>query len=227
MLDNSVKRESAKAVGTGAAALVGGPVAAILAASLGVAVEALGYLGEKRTKELFDTTESLDRAIAEIKKSDDFASFVYDIWMKHNFESSETRRRRLKAILMHAVGSKDKDFENFTRIITAAQQINDAQISILNAFYEDATDKGALEDGGSVRLDGQWVDGYKISSQLLEEVLQKKKVIYSLDGGDGLTPTLNQLCYLGLVGTYAAMNGEYYMPTSLGKIFLEYVKAGD
>ncbi len=227
MLDNSIKRESAKAVGAGAAALVGGPVIAILAASLGVAIEALGYLGEKRSRELFGTKESLDRIIVEIKKSDDFASFVYDIWMKHNFESSEARRLRLKAILLHAVESKDKDFENFTRIIIAAQQINDLQISVLGVFYEDVADKGALEDGGSIRLDGQWVDGYKISSQLLEEVLQEKKVVYARDGGDGLTPTLNQLCYLGLIGTYAAMNGEYYMPTTLGKIFLEYVKASD
>jgi hypothetical protein len=227
MLDNPIKRESVKAVGVGAAILAGGPVAAILAASLGVAVEALGYLGEKRTKELFDTTAFLDEVITEIRRSDDFASFVYDIWMKHNFESSEARRKRLKAILLHAVESKDKDFENFTRIITAAQQINDFQIRVLSAFYEDVADKGTMEDGGSVRLDGQWVDDYKASSQSLGEVLQEKKIVYASDGGDGLTPTLNQLCYLGLVGTYAAMDGEYYMPTSLGKIFLEYIKASD
>jgi hypothetical protein len=227
MLDNPIKRESVKAVSVGAAAIAGGPVAAILAASLGVAVEALGYLGEKRTKELFDTTVFLDKVIKEIEKSDDFASFVYDIWMKHNFESSKARRARLKAILLHAVESKDKDFENFTRIITAAQQINDFQIRVLGAFYEDVADKGTMDDGGSVRLDGQWVNGYKASSQSLGEVLREKRIAYASDGGDGLTPTLNQLCYLGLVGTYAAMDGEYYMPTALGKIFLEYIQTND
>ena len=144
--------------------------------------------------------------------------------MKHNFESSETRRKRLKAILAHATKTESRDFENFTRIIAAAQQINDTQLRVLDVFYEDVANKRALEDGGGARLDGQWVDDYKISSQMLGEVLKENKVTYASDGGDGLTPTLNQLCYLGLIGTYAAMDGEYYMPTSLGKIFLEYVK---
>lgn len=225
MLNNSIKRESAKAVGVGAAAVVGGPVAAILAASLGVAVEALGYLGEKRTKELFDTPELLGKVIVEIKKSDDFASFVYDVWMKHNFESSEMRRQRLKAILLHAVESKDKDFENFTRLINAAQQIDDTQLKILDAYYKSFANEGATPEAGSVRLDGGRVKNYSISTSKFAELLRKGDVAYVLDGGNGLTPTLNQLCYLGLISVYVAMDGEYYMPTILGKIFLEYVKS--
>jgi hypothetical protein len=224
MLDNPIIRESVKAAGTGAAVLSNEPVAAILAVSLGVAVEAFGYLGEKRTKELFDSQRLLNKVVAEIKLSEDFAGFVYDIWMKHNFESSEARRKRLKAILENVTQSTSRDFENFTCIITAAQQISGTQLSVLNAFYEDLSDKATLEDGGSVRFDGRWVDGYKSSSKMLEEVLQEKKVAYPRDGGDGLTPILNQLCYLGLISTYTAMDGECYMPTTLGKIFLEHIK---
>jgi hypothetical protein len=220
MLNNSIKRESTKAVGVGAAALVGGPVAAILAASLGVAVEALGYLGEKRTKELFDAPIFLDTVVAEIKKSDDFASFVYDIWMKHNFESSETRRKRLKAILTHAVGSENKDFENFTRLITAAQQIDDMQLRVLAEYYENMNAEDEPEDNGAGRLDGLSVKEYKINSIRFAEALQKRGIAYS----DSLTSILNQLCYLGLISMYVAMDGEYYMPTALGKIFLEYVR---
>jgi hypothetical protein len=224
MLDNPIERESIKAVGAVGAVVAGGTVAAVLAITLGVAVEALGYLGEKRTKELFDTPELLNKTVSEIKKSDDFAGFVYDIWMKHNFESSETRRRRLKAILTHAVDSKDKDFENFTRLITAAQQIDDAQLKVLDVYYNKALEGDVVKDGGSAKLDGQRVNDYKISPIELAKILQKENLIYNHSDGGGLTPILNQLCYLGLISTYTAMNGEYYMPTALGKIFLEYIK---
>lgn len=223
MLDNPIKRESVKAVGAAGAVVAGGAVAPILAASLGVAVEALGYLGEKRTKELFDMPAFLDKVVAEIKKSDDFASFVYDIWMKHNFESSEMRRKRLKAILIHAVDSENKDFENFTRLITAAQQIDDMQLRILVAYYENMGTGDDADDNGAARLDGLGVREYKINSIRFAEVLQKKSIAYNKT--EGLTSILNQLCYLGLTSMYVAMDGEYYMPTALGRIFLEYVKS--
>jgi len=225
MLNTPIKRETVKAVGTVGAAVAGGPIAVVLAASLGVAVEALGYLGEKRTKELFNTPELLNSTIAEIKKSDDFAGFVYDIWMKHNFESSETRRKRLKEILVRAVGSKSKDFENFTRLITAAQQINDLQVRILDIYYKHITTEEAAKDARSARLEGRRGSGHKINALQLAKALHKEDVTFPRDGGDSLTPILNQLCYLGLISTFTAMDGEYYMPTTFGRIFLEYVKS--
>ena len=66
MLENPVARESVKALGVTGAAIIGGPVVSAAVAVLGVGVEALGLLGQRRTKELFDT-EELQKIISGIK----------------------------------------------------------------------------------------------------------------------------------------------------------------
>jgi hypothetical protein len=224
VLDNSAKREVVKATGVAAATVSGSPLALVLAAALGVAVEMIGQLGEKRTKELFDTQELQSRVISEIKASDDFASFVYDIWLKHNFESSENRRKRLKSVLKVATYKKKKDFENFTRIIVAAQQIDDIQIQALDLLYKDLSNLDPTapvylkSDNG---LDGRPVSGWKVNAAKFGELLEARGVDFD---SEELTSILNQLCYLGLLSTYVAMDGEYYSPTNLGGIFLEYVE---
>lgn len=209
------------------ATLSGDPLAAVLAVSLGVAVESLGYLGQKRTRELFVTQKFLDQVIDEVRVSDDFASFVFDIWMKHNFESSEQRRKRLREILVHATNEEHKDFENFTRIITAAQQIDELQLKVLDSFYKmpKSTDQSAIiRLSGSQGLDGRPLSGFKVNASQFAKVVEEAGIGFELEEDEDFTAELNQLCYLGLLSSYVAMDGEYYMPTRLGSIFLEYIK---
>ena len=70
MLNNSLKREGVKATGAILAASAGGPVAITLSAALGVAVEALGLLGVKRTNELFDSEKLINDLVIKINQSD-------------------------------------------------------------------------------------------------------------------------------------------------------------
>lgn len=92
VLDDSLKREGVKAGGAALALTTGSPTAASLSIALGVAVEALSLLGDKRTAELFNSELLVDEVSAKIKQSDDFAGFVFSVWQKHNLESSAVRR---------------------------------------------------------------------------------------------------------------------------------------
>ena len=98
-MNKEVKKEIGKAVAASGAAFVGAPVAATIAASLGVAIEVFSSLSQKRSTELFNSEEYTAEVISKIKQSDNFASFVYDVWLKHNFESSEQRRKYLRNML--------------------------------------------------------------------------------------------------------------------------------
>jgi len=113
---NEVEKELVKAVASSGAAFAGGPVAATIAASLGVAVEMFGTLSHKRSGELFDSDEYVRRVVNKIKQSDNFASFVYDIWLKHNFEASEQRRKYLRNMLKKETHSSNNLFVNFSKI---------------------------------------------------------------------------------------------------------------
>lgn len=223
MLENPIKREALKGTSAILASNAGTPLAAALAVGLGIAVEALGYLGEKRTRELFDTQDFVSSVIAEVQKSDDFAGFVYDIWLRHNVESSEVRRKRLKAVLSHAVSTKSTDYENFTRIITVAQQISDKQILILKVFYDVATTNADNLEPGSQSLSGRPNPEFTISVHKLSELLEEKGFEVIRNGSDSIIAILNQLSYFGLIGMYIAMDGEYYMPSIFGQVFLQYI----
>lgn len=227
MLDNPIKREVVKTTGAMVAVVSGDPLAAVLATSLALPVETLGYLGQKRTKELFVTQEFVDKVIAEVRASDDFASFVYDVWMKHNFESSEIRRKRLQSILTHATLSQSRDFENFTRVIMAAQQIDELQLKVLDSFYKtvmSADQSSPIQLRGTQGLDGRTFSGFKINAIQFAEIVERECIDFKLEGSEDFTSELNQICYLGLLSSYVAMDGEYYLPTRLGIIFLEYIK---
>ncbi len=226
-LKNSVHREVIKATATSVAGLVSASkaaaIATTLAAALGIAVETLGNLGEKRTKELFDSQHFVDQTVAQIKESDDFAGFVYDTWLKHNLESSEIRRKRLKKVLHHAVLIKSRDFENFTRINVVAQQISEKQIVILDIFYKEVAKQERIDRPRIQSLSGYVDSSFNLSATVFSELLEKQGVKVNREGGDGITSMLNQLSYFGLIGTHIAMDGEYYMDTNFGRIFLDYI----
>jgi len=182
MLNTPITRETTKQAGAVVATLNPTPFTLALAATLNIAVETLGYLGEKRTRELFVTTEFLNKVIEELKKSDDFAGFVYDLWTRHNFESSEVRRRMLKAILENASAASGRDFENFTRILSTSQHVTFKQMHTLGILYSD----DAYEASAFPRKTREY---YSLSTQQAISLLG----VTRQDTEDS-APLLNQLC---------------------------------
>jgi len=104
---NSGKKEAIKsstvAASTFGLAMGGGDVtsmlAPVLSSILNIAVESFGSFSTKRTSQLFYTKELAQQVVKKIRNDDDFASFTYDVWLRHNLESSERRRIILKNFL--------------------------------------------------------------------------------------------------------------------------------
>jgi hypothetical protein len=214
MLNNSFKRESVKAIGAGAAVIAGTPVAATLSIVLGVAVEALGLLGEKRTNELFDTKALEEKVIAKIKLSDDFGSFVLDIWQKHNLESSEERRRMLKKFLEEEV-SKEDQFENFSKIEFIMQNANLRAIRLLDIVYSNVVRKRKRDPNDTT----DWFLNLKKLTPLVQDV---EGNMHEQD----IEHYMNELGGYGLISImHGRYNGPLYNETKLGFIFIEYVRS--
>lgn len=214
MLDNSLKRESIKAVGAVGAIVAGGSIAGILAVVLGVSVEALGLLGEKRTKELFDTEDLIAKVSKKIKSSDDFAGFVFSIWQKHNLESSAERRKMLKKFLEKEASKDNNNFTNFSKIEYIIQNISLSGLRLLQLFhskniYGRPVDL-ANEDNMSTNLEG--------ICKVAEEVdfhMHSQDIEYHM----------NELCNLDLVAAlHGRMDGTFYNHTKMGFILLDYIK---
>jgi len=72
-------------------------------------------------------------------------------------------------------------------------------------------------------LSGYVDSGFKLSAVKFSELLEKQGIKVDRDGGNGITPILNQSSYFGLIGMYIAMDGEYYMDTNFGRVFLGYI----
>src|SRR5689334_18172533 len=129
MLGHPIKREAVKGAAQviGVVAAVSNPPAALVAsaaaAALGVAMEALDYLGSKRTAELFDE-ELANQVVKKIHASDDFAGFLYSVWQNHNLESSKERRKYLKNFLSREANKAKNSFENFSRIEYIIQNVS-------------------------------------------------------------------------------------------------------
>lgn len=214
MLDNPLKREGVKAVAATGALIAGGPVAAGLAITLGVAVEALGMLGEKRTAQLFDSEDLTSRVVAKINESDDFASFVFSVWQKHNLESSDKRRVMLKNFLEKALDAPDEKFENFSHIEYIIQNISLRSLRLLDIFYSDT-------------VLGSKIDPSDYTTRMfnLERLIPliKDKVDMTAEEVEYF---LGELAGYNLVfPRYGRMNGTFYEHTALGRTFLSYVQS--
>lgn len=213
MMENPIKQEAIIASASILATVAGGTLAPILASALGVGVVALGYLGEKRTKELFgEDQEYINKIANKMNQSDDFVSLVYDIWMKHNLESSETRRIYLRDLLKNATGRDNNDFQNFTRIMNIVQEISEVELKVFASFYSgDAYQFSQFNESPNF---------YRLNQEQVAELVDG-----SINDHD-LIATLNQLGHFGLLGvSYNSLNGPYYWPVSFGKVFLEYIKS--
>lgn len=192
-------------------------VATALSETLSFALDTFQALSHKRANQLFDSEHAMRLIVDQVHASEDFASLVYDIWTKYTFESSERRRNYLKNILENAATDADRDYTNFSRIISLSQQISPGELKLLSFLY---TYSNPLVFPRSTTFGEQRSDAR--NEDAIRDILQKAR--YDISASE-LTLTLNQLGNFGLIMvSYGAMGGNVYTPIEFGKIFLEYVR---
>lgn len=191
-------------------------VATAICNMLTVAMDAFNGISEKRTKELFSNAETLDKVISKIDKSEDFASLVLDLWRRYNFESSEKRRRMLRAILERASREDDIDYENFSKLFLITQQITSHELLALDAFYMPEAHQYA--DNPASAAD------FHLNIHEIYRLFEDKKLNDSVKLE--IEQAMSQLSSYGLISEHpATIGGPYYSPLRFGRIFLEYVKS--
>ena len=191
-------------------------VGTAIAEALSFGLDTFQTLSGKRTNELFDDRQKMLHIVEEVHKSDDFSSLVYDIWRRHAFESSEERRLYLKTILEKAADNEDRDYTNFSRIISISQQISRAEIKLLSFLY---TYSNPLVSPAETVFGERRTDTRNEGE--IREIL--KKANYKIDNSE-LTLILNQLGNFGLIMVaYGAVGGNVYTPIEFGRVFLSYI----
>lgn len=207
---NEVEKEIVKAVGATGAAFIGGPVATTIAASLGVAVEMFGTLSQKRSSELFNSDEYVHRVVSKIEESDNFASFVYDIWLKHNFEASEQRRKYLRNMLKKETYNSSNRFVNFSKIENILQNASIESLRLATYIYsEDFFNQRHAEKMVLVSYE-------KLFSMLKDTKYDDLMVNMEL--------CMNELSALGMVEIlHGRIGGPFMCGTLFGNIVIEYI----
>lgn len=210
---NEVKKELVKAVAASGAAFIGGPVAATIAASLGVAVEVFGTLSQKRSGELFSSDEYTLEVMNKIKQSDDFASFVYDIWLKHNFESSEQRRKYLRNMLKKETYDNTNRFVNFSKIENILQNASIESLRLATYIYsKDFSERECDPQDAGTRL----VNYQKLSSLLKDTKYDDLRVSIELYA--------NELSALGIIEVlHNRLDGPFIFRTPFGDRIVKYI----
>jgi hypothetical protein len=212
--NNSVTRETVKVSGSIIAASgPGGLIAAGLVGALGIALEALGMLGEKRTKELFDGDDLVQSVLAKVQKSDDFASFVFSVWQKYNLESSADRRVYLKKFLEVEATKNESDFINFSKIEYIIQNASLKSLKLLIYFH-------------SKPIYGHPVDPKDGRSYLLNanDIAKKLHETEFKVPAQDLEYLLNELCNYNLIAvSHGRVDGPFYNHTKLAFVLLEYI----
>jgi hypothetical protein len=212
MLEDPVKRETVKGVGTVLAASAGGPVAATLAVTLGVAVEALSIFSTKRTNELFNNEQVVAVITDKIKKSDDFAGFVLSVWQKHNLESDNQRRKLLKQLLEVESFKKTNEFENFSKLENIIQNINVKAVWLLGVIHSDVVQKRTIDSSDAASK--------LLTLSTLIELTQTVEAIHEQD----IEYFVNELGSYGLLNiSHGRWNGPILNETSLGYLFVSYI----
>lgn len=201
------------------AAMSGDPgqlIGSAISEAVGLTVSAFNTLSKKRTDELFDDQAQVQQIVAEIKKSDDFASVVHDVWVRYNLESNSSRRIALKTFLEKAASERKRSYENFTRLLNTAQTITFTELEVLDAFY--APDAYKFSKVGA-----PGPGNYALNVSNVGELLgrHEQHEIESISG------QLNQLGHLGLMHvSYNTLDGPFYKPNDFGRLFLSYIKTG-
>ena len=191
-----------------------GLVANGIAETLSVSIDAFVGLSQKRKNELFDDEHFVQKMVIEIRKSDDFAAFVLDLWRRYNYESSERRRQELKQFLLSATNNEQKDFENFSKIFLIQQQITTYEIFIVKAFYKPnaSTYSDNPTSSQSYQLNVNQLQRLAVPENSREEIIAT------------ISETLTQLGNYGLLSEQSSTwGGPYYRPVRFGRIFIQYV----
>ena len=210
---NEVEKEIVKAAGATGAAFIGGPVAATIAASLGVAVEMFGTLSQKRSSELFNSDEYVHKVVSKIEESDDFASFVYDIWLKHNFESSEQRRKYLRNMLKKETYDSTNHFVNFSKIENILQNASIESLRLATYIYsKDFSERECDPQDAGTRL---------VNYQKLSSLLEGTK--YD-DLRTNIELYANELSASSIIKvSHNRFGGPFVHRTPFGNIVVEYI----
>jgi len=204
---------------TTAATLTGDPkatVAAALGGALQVAVGVFADMSQKRTEELFDNPQLVDKIIYQVKESEDFASFVFDLWRRYNFESSEERRLMLKTFLKKATLEKERDYENFSKLFLVIQQITRTELLVLKAFNSrDVYDYSETPSQGARAA---------LNAQEVHKLITEKRIA-AVDLSE-IEEALMQLGNYGLAHEKpATLGGPYYSQRRFGAVFLDYLES--
>lgn len=185
------------------------PAFVALSEVIGIVVDNYGALSEKRSSELFfSDPEYVSDIVGKIKASDDFASFVYDVWVRHNFESYEERRKLLRTFLKNATYDSKNNFANFTHMNNIIQEISLEELRLCNEFYNRKIEKYS-KTNNDINLE----DFHALCSDCNIKI------------SNDLEESMDHLAYYGLLkAAYGRMGGTFYSCNEFGKIFLEYIK---
>jgi hypothetical protein len=192
-------------------------VATAISEILSVGVDAFSGMSQKRTQALFDSPELATKVVEEIKKSDDFASLIFDLWRRYNYESSEERRLMLKSILQHATYDEERNYENFSKLFLVVQQVTGTELIVVKAFY--LPDAHTYSDNRNNSTEDFQLNVHEIQRLLTEKQIGEGVVVE-------LAQDLTQLGNYGLIAERpATLGGPYYTPLRFGRVFLDYVKS--
>lgn len=193
-------------------------IAAVIGQALMIAADQIAInISEKRTNELFGEEKLVNKVIDEIRESDDFASFVFDLWRRYNFESSEDRRKILKSLLEKATFEEERKYENFSKIFLVAQQITSTELIILNAFYS----KEAYMYSDTPTSSNN--EEFKLTTSHLHNLFTDRNL--DKNALSEIASALTQLGNYGLIAEQpAALGGPYYAPLRFGRVFMGYLE---
>ena len=214
---------TSKIVTAGTVATVGGnwktAVAAAIGESLSIGLDrTFADMSQERAVKLFGNAELVARVVDEVKKSDDFASFVLDLWREYNLESSEYRRQLLKSILEKSAYEEERKYENFSKMLLITQQITSTELIILKVFYSSDTPNYSAASSGSS------IEDFQINNQELQKLLSEKHM--RDDSPQEISESLTQLGNYGLISErQSTWGGPYYAPLQFGRIFLGYLES--
>ena len=201
------------------ATLTGDPRATIAAAlgnMLQVAIGVFADMSQKRTGELFDDPQLVDKITCRIKESEDFASFIFDLWRRYNFESSEERRLMLKTFLKNATLERERDYENFSKIFLVMQQITRTELLVLKAFNSRDVYDYSETPSQSARAALNAQEAHKLITEKRIATVELSEV----------EEALMQLGNYGLVHEKpATIGGPYYSQRMFGAVFLDYLES--
>jgi hypothetical protein len=187
-------------------------VATSLGAALGLGLSVWSYFSDKRNKELFGKDALVEQVLIKIKQSDDFASFVFDLWQRHNLESSEDRRKMLKKFLEQEASKDDNEFENFSKIEYIMQNANLRALKLLNIIHSDIVQKRKIDHEAS--------DGRLLNLHRLIPLVQGAEMMHEQD----IEYFMNELGNYGLISfLHGRYNGPFYLETKLGFVLMEYI----